>query len=276
MEWALQLANIQDWPVEEKYPYNRLYFGSEFCQNRVPGEKQVLAAWNQARSKGWAFTLVTPYVTEKGLAKITKILEALVNNTERSDGKEEKMEVVVNDWGVFQLLTTRFPQLTPVMGRLLQKVLRDPRVINSKNEEKISGPAVVESSGLDNCSLTNLWFSTFLKKRGVVRVEFDNLLQGLEVNLKALGFVGSLYFPYGCITTGRACLPGSLNKPAAEKFRGASRCGQECREVNFVLQPGDYQVRGNTVFYLQNERQIEQGLTNGGALGFDRAIFLPD
>ena len=37
-------------------------------------------------------------------------------------------EVVVNDWGVLRLVRREFPGLRPVLGRLMNKMMRDPRV----------------------------------------------------------------------------------------------------------------------------------------------------
>ena len=69
------------------------------------------------------FTFVTPYVTDEGL----KILESLFPEIEE---KKLGSEVVLNDWGILRILNERHPNLEPVMGRLLNKMKRGPRLMN--------------------------------------------------------------------------------------------------------------------------------------------------
>src|SRR5437867_3594050 len=71
---------------------------------------------------GRAWAPHAPYVTDRGLARPRPLLEAAAS--ERGEGTE----VVVNDWGVLRLVRREFPGLRPVLGRLMNKMMRDPRV----------------------------------------------------------------------------------------------------------------------------------------------------
>ena len=100
--------------------YRRVYFGDEFCERLLPNAGELAGVMEQVADAGRFFTLVTPYVTEAGLVQVAELLKMLPPAT----------EVVFNDWGVFRLLRTEHPDLTPVMGRLLTKIKRGPRIMN--------------------------------------------------------------------------------------------------------------------------------------------------
>ena len=99
--------------------FTRCAFGNEFCEHLLPSPDPLAAALAAARSRGMAFTLLTPYVSDRGIDELRRLLGAF---------DEDGGEVVFNDWGTLNLLRREFPHLVPVQGRLLNKSLRDPRV----------------------------------------------------------------------------------------------------------------------------------------------------
>ncbi len=62
---------------------------------------------------------MTPFVTNRGLEQLEELLPVLAQTLPDA-------EVVVNDWGVLQLLRSEYPELKPVLGRLLNKSKRGP------------------------------------------------------------------------------------------------------------------------------------------------------
>lgn len=254
--------------------FTRIYFGQEFCERRLPGPGELAAALAEAGRRNMEFTLVTPFVTERGLGGVADLLRIL-------DGDWPGSEVVVNDWGVLYLLSAKFPRIRPVLGRLLNKIPRDPRM----------GPCLPGKSGDGNlfrtCSLAGPHMKKLLKKMKTGRVELDNYFQGLDDGLGRWGYRVSLYVPHGCIATGRICLFGSWGLERERKFSATEKmCSRRCRFHRLELEapglpgagPGMYSLflRGNTVFYRQEGDFLAGGLERARQLGVDRIVYQPE
>lgn len=253
---------------------NRIYFGSEFCQYRIAPLEEVQTAFYAAEEKGLAFTYVTPYVPETGMKMLFPILQWLHE-------QEATSEVVVNDWGMCYAISTKYPSLKIVLGRLLNKMIRDPRVAHLYNQQ--SAPERAKSVFM-NTSLETPYFKRFLDRIGVTRVEYDSFIQPIEKSKDREGLPTSLYLGYGVIATGRSCLVGTLHKPKEEKFQGDLQCKQQC--TLYVAQmentrptlgqlPVKTLQKGNTAFYQQTEELIQEGLRWAKEMDIDRLIITP-
>lgn len=255
--------------------WRRLYWGNEFCETLIPtaGEARRLAGL--ARERGLPWTLVTPYLSDEGLDRMQRLLEELPEDCLPA-------EAVVNDWGLLRWLRREFPPVSPVLGRLMNKMIRDPRVAPHYDRPGAPPEAMRALRGF---SLLAADYGSFLEEAGVGRVEVDNPPQGLEVDFRELGFRGSLYLPFGFVTSGRLCLPGSLDRPREHKFSLLGTCGRECRRVALELRntrspyAGErgltlYQ-RGNTVFYLQTPEAVGRALEESLGHGVDRVVWQP-
>ena len=103
--------------------YSRLYFGNEFCQRLIPREEDLSEALGLAMTSDLRFTFLTPYVTNQGLQDLEPLIAKIAR--ERSGS-----EVVFNDWGVLLLIKFWNGVLIPVMGRMLNKMKRGPRLLH--------------------------------------------------------------------------------------------------------------------------------------------------
>lgn len=254
----------------------RLYFGSEFCQYRITPLEDVQAAYELSKEKGYHFTYVTPYVPETGLNKLRPILTWL-HDQEDADA----IEVVVNDWGICFAIARKFPKLQISVGRLLNKMIRDPRVAHLYDEEEAPKRA---KSVFMNTSLDTPYFTQFLRRMNVQRIELDSFIQPVEKAQDSYGVPASLYIGYGVIATGRSCLVGTLHKPSEEKFLGDIQCKQQCMHYvakmdNTREQLGQLPVntlqKGNTAFYEQTETLLKEGLEEAQNMGVNRLIISP-
>lgn len=245
--------------------FTRLYYGNEFCERLLPtpdGLEEVLAF---LRERGLAFTLVTPFVTDEGMDKALGLIEHLEEDRTRRSEAGVPHEVVVNDWGLLYRMKEAFPGLEPVLGRLLNKQKRGPRIL--KLGGRVPEPMMdhFRRSNVDTQGLQGV-----LDDFGVERVELDNLLQGME---RKTGLTGSLYFPYAYVTTTRLCL---TNQCFARRrhARAIFPCEHECRKITFRLDHKDMPValflKGNTQFF-RNDRLPG----NLRALGIDRIVYQP-
>jgi len=242
--------------------YTRLYFGVEFCQNVLPEKEDLTVALRFAQERGLDFTLVTPFVTDRGLAPVGRLLEQT-----RDWG--HPFEVVVNDFGVLRVVRQVCGEKMPPvgLGRLQTKLKRGPRLPGLVSSLP---PAAVDHFRRPNADHPG--YARFLGTQGITRIELDNPVQGLVREEAPLP--GSLYHPYTYVSTGRYCHfagPDDRERP----LRKVTSCGQECLPHRFTLRnkemPRELLLRGATLFYRNDELPADPG-----AWGVDRLVFEPD
>lgn len=256
--------------------WRRLYFGQEFCERRAPSVSDVRRAYAAAASAGLAFSLLTSYVSDEGLGRLRPVLAWL------SGLGDPRIEVVANDWGVVRLVAREHAPLRLVLGRLMNRMLRDPRIVPGLVAARAPGDAL---SALRQPSLTAPAGRRLLERFGIGRVEFDNLIQGLDTDFAAIGLGASVYVPYGYVVTGRACAIGSLNQRAADQFHAGTACRREClrytvtrRVAPMPVADGhrEYVERGNTCCYLQDAAAIDRAAAVARRSGIDRLVYQAD
>ncbi len=237
MEKAVYIPSSAPFP--EKLPAcDRVYFGNEFCDELVAGPGAVARAAAMAKEKGAAFTLVTGYAGEFRVKDYCRLLETAASV---SPG----CEAVVNDWGLLAPCVAN--GLVPVLGRLLVRQKRDPRIPSFI--ESLAGPlrARLRSAYLSG------YFLDFLRGKGIRRVEMDNLLQGIDDSeLKGAGISCSVYLPYVYVTVTRMCVFRGGNKQYH-----LSSCGRRCLKGSTSLENREMKelliMRGNA-FFVRNDR----------------------
>ncbi len=207
VERALCLSR---WEGSLPQGYQRLYFGAEFCSWAFPPQQQVEAALAAARNAGWSFSLLTPILREETLSELSSLFSDLNPLLQSGD------EVVISDFGTLQLVRDLLPQVEVVLGRALSGQKRGPRIEDLE----------LSDEALDYFQQGS-WYSReavkLLQEEGIVRVELDNLLQGVAPLPKELR--GSLNTPYAMVTSSRNC-PFHDDKSGA---RCAVTCGESFR-----------------------------------------------
>lgn len=255
MDRALFISHPEDLKFFTDH-YSRLYYGIEFCQNLIPSQKDLGTILKFIKQNSISFSFVTPYVTDEGLQVLLPLLTQISEST-------QECEIVFNDWGVYSLLKQLFPRFTLVMGRLLTKIKRDPRIFYLKDQLSPKMWSYFRST-----NLTVSWYRNFLIKNGVHRVDLDNPLQGINLDFPDLH--KSLYYPYVYVTTTRLCLAADCNKPEKWDYVGIFPCQRECQSSSFLLRtdvmPVELIRRGNTIFY-KNEKNVPNQA--------DRLVFQP-
>ncbi len=242
MEQALYITRLDRLGAWEP-DFSRLYFGQEFCERLLPSPQDLEQAVQFTLQRGLGFTFVTPYVTQSGLENVSRRLTEL-----------ERMlpgaEVVFNDYGVWNVLRARHRSLVPVMGRLLNRMKRGPRLMAVIDRLPATTVEYFRNSALGVPHLRE-----FIKSRGVMRVELDNLLQGMDLPLRELDT--SLYYPWAFIATTRLCMTAGCDRPDAAERLGIFPCGHECRRYSFILENEIMPVllvrKGNTIFFQNDE-----------------------
>jgi len=127
--------------------YDRVYIGSEFCQNRLPSAAAFLGL---ARIFKGPLTLVTPLLSDSGLDGAAALIKAV------GPAKGKPLEVVVNDWGLLRLLEKN-RRVRPVLGRLLMWEIAgmDKKFFNAFCRFFLKSVLVIINDG-------NLWFLQLL------------------------------------------------------------------------------------------------------------------
>ena len=250
--------NLNYWNKE----YTRLYFGNEFCQRLIPTKEDLSKVINFVKKKKIKLSFVTPYVTDEGIERLEPLL-GLLNE------KLYESEVIINDYGTLEMMQEKKLKLKPVLGRLLTKQKRGPRIINIMN--KLPKPAI-EHFRKSNAEVPI--FQKFLIKNGFERVELDNLLQGVDDNFSESKIKASLYYPYAYVTTTRFCLTSICDKKDA--VPGIYPCKKECQKYGpFKLtnknMPVPLLLKGNTQFF--ENKKLPRGLEERG---INRLVYQPE
>src|SRR5262245_23573308 len=235
-------------------------FGNEFCEHLLPSAESLAAAISAASARGVQFTFLTPYVSDAGIRRLRPLFEIAL------DG----MEVVFNDWGVLKVLRREFPRLVPVQGRLLNKSLRDPRVMGVYGDtQAANGAAAATLEALRRSNLDCASYTGLLERLGVGGVEIDNLPQGYRWDrppgLSDAPLQLTVYLPFGFISTSRVCMAAALHYRKPDKFQPGASCRHECQthlvEYSYTNSPfgnrdQKFYLKGNTYFYLHSESTL--------------------
>lgn len=249
MEYGLTISALCDLPRDPREfcsvgwrndlppgPLRALYFGTEFCQDLLPAVTEAAHVCRRAEEAGLEAVLLTPPVTDRGLTRVARLYRGLIAQGCRPS-------VLFNDWGVFNWLQQSHPAARLRAGRLINRALRDPRLIG-----QVKAPAM--ESALRGDRIRKL-----LKRRGVVAVETDPDLEG--------GFLGNfdgrlqrvVHLPYTFVASGRNCLvkadkndgDGSFNKGLGKP------CRRPCQGQFHRVEREDVAVAlwraGNTTFF---------------------------
>lgn len=235
--------------------YNRIYFGEEFCENRLQEPEDFKAVQQIVKGRNKALTCVFPYLTDKGINKLDETLELI-------DVDNEGLEIVANDWGTVYHLRRLYPNINVIPGRLLNKIKRDPRIKSAEEFLDEKAYDIFKNSNL----LTNSSLK-FLKSQNIKAIEFDYPMQGL--NLKETDLNYYVHFPVGYISTGRHC----IFNPSVFKSGHNYKCNAKlCEKVTLKEENEAFSARvyqkGNTVFYYNNSITKDELFE----MGFERII----
>jgi hypothetical protein len=274
MEYGLRLATLESalkspgefcdaelWALCPDAKLTALYFGSEFCQELLPGIKDAVAFCSRCKEHGLEAVLLTPLVTHKGLSRLDRLLGGLAQ-------REMFPAIVFNDWGVLELLRQKHPLFPLRMGRLMNRGLRDPRL-----DMQAAGPAG------DNTQ-RGAGIRKLASSLGVRAVESDADLEPGFLGDGANGLQRALHVPFTFAASGRNCLEKAAATPAAKGkiIRGIftqglkSGCTAPCRGIRRKENRQDTQKEmwraGNTLFFKAPPEWISRHI----ALA-DRVVF---
>ena len=252
MEKAIYISDIQQLKKIKDFDFERLYFGTEFCDHLIPPVETVRKILLYASDESLRFSFVSPICSDSGIERLGSIFNILPSGC----------EVIFNDWGVLYLLNKYFrnKRISLSLGRALVGQYKDPRLVTVKNS--------LRKTFFKKCNLNNPDFQDFLKNQNITRVELDNVYQGY--NFKAMhGLKASLYYPYIFIAATTKCL--FKIEPMLRSCKSGCKTGS-MMIARLKPAPDWIITRGNAEFYLNNSYPA---FLRDKSLGFDREVFMP-
>ena len=241
--------------------FERVYIGSEFCHNMIPDKLQLKKILNICILESYKITVAFPYLLENEISNTDELLY-VINEIAESNGM--KIEILINDWGMIELVN-KYRNLSLVLGRLLNKRKKDPRIEyiwNYKNNSDL----------LKKNYLNNEEFLEGLKNMGITRFEFEDHLTDNEL----IDSKCSLHFPYYQINTSMFCTMYAECKKY-NKFKQSliSNCPKYCD--NYVyLYPKHLNIigRGNSILGFNNKIFTnKKHLKKYIDMGIDRLVY---
>jgi len=202
----------------------RVRIGSSLCPRLLPPLDRLRHAARSALSWTARLELETPVLGDGDLLHLDRLLDALEQIGPAAD-------VVVNDWGALRLLRRRHPGLTPVIGRVLHRQVRDPR-IPTVDPQRLGGWPAAWGLG----SAVSPSWQALVRSWGVERVELDWPLHGLDTEAwNAVDLQRSLHLPYVLVASGRSCVQRDP-RGAVDRADGGDRCDLSCRHTAVHLE----------------------------------------
>ncbi|MBO3273630.1 hypothetical protein [Pseudomonas schmalbachii] len=188
------------------------YVGSEFCEHLLPSTNMLKKAVDHARDLNLRIALLTPIASPQVMRALADLLPCL----------PEGCEVVANDWGVAHFVKEHFPALRLAAGRILCRMLKDPRLGQSNL------PA--------QCDFDPAPLRPMFARLGFCRMEIDVPLSVNSDTFSTLPMHTSVHVPFSCVAKGRMCRIGSLALQGPERFAVGRKCRKECLKISARLE----------------------------------------
>lgn len=260
---AIRELKKKFWP-EVFSKIDGIYYGSDNCEYLIWYKHEVEKAIEKFREfdkkypphKTRVFTFVTPYVGNKMLEKLEESLSYLNELKIKNP-----IEIVVNDFWVLRLLTTKYSNLKISFWRVIHKLLKTPLIdtywyevhpawelIKNKSSQEIEKMKwEIIKWQLKFYASTEVSldiYQNFLKKYSIERVALDYMekREDLYKNDENNPIWIDIYYPWALVFTGRLCDTSSIENPSRWYYATDDICPRTCNRYDV-----SYKVK--TVWY---------------------------
>ena len=254
-----------------------IYYWSDNCEYLVPTPEEAKNAYEKFLQfnkiyppfKTRIFTLVTPYVGNKMLEVLSNTLEYLNNLSPKTP-----IEVVVNDFWTLNLLSKKYTNLKPIIGRLLHKTLKNPLIDTYGYEAHPAGELIKNKSSQEiwilrenivknqkkffaSSELSLAIYQNFLKKYNISNVGIDYMENREKLFDKANYWDSNLdiYYPWAIVFTWRLCDTCGITNPTKWMYATDEVCPRWCKDYDifYNIKTTWYYLtqRGNSAFRSQ-------------------------
>ena len=240
--------------LQSGHKLNRLYIGNQFCHLLFPDENLLFKMMEKAVSEQLEITLVFSYLREYQLDLVSHLLREIDHWCQAHNCQ---IEVVVNDWGMAEIVKNQTENLVPCLGTLLNKRKKDPRISYKIGDKKL----------FEKNNLNADFYRNFLRDNyRISRFEWETC--GYMQQFPA--GKNSLHLPFYQTNTSQYC---PLRAVCINGDRGrqklAKKCPEYCKEYAF-LYPEHLHMTGryNSLFgldmdVLKDEKILESYINNG-------------
>lgn len=205
-------------------PPERIYIGNACCRHLFPDADMLQAIRQKAQDEGLKLSLVTAELRSHSAELADRQIAFALQNG---------CELIVNDWGMLHRAARRLPTGKIVLGTILNRRRKDPRMAYKVGIEQ-------HGELLGRNSLNDPDWIEYLKQAGIERFEFESC--GLPMEVPAGRH--SLHLPFYQTNTSlwcptRAlCLHGDRGRQA-----DTAQCAHFC-ERNVLLYPAHLNMLG--------------------------------
>lgn len=255
---SMQIRKVLWWWIFKNIKW--IYFWTEQCEFLLPNVEEIKKAVELLKEfdKKYVskdvkrFTFVTPYYGNLSIRKrLEEDLIYLNENASYINPKTKNVEVVINDYWTLNLLK-HYPNLVPVMWRLLIKTLKNPIVdtfwleknvhvpwemMKNKSQQEIEEIkkhiAQNQMKGFSRSTLTNDYYKKFLTKYNIERAGIDYIenrkwLYDVDVNI-------DIYYPYGVVFVWRLCDTSAIDNIKRWYYPIDEVCPRTCMKYDLFI-----------------------------------------
>ena len=276
-----------------------IYYWSDNCEFLVPTKDEIEKSIEYFRdfNKNFPphavriFTLVTPYVWDKMLSRLEEWLEYL-NNLKIKN----KIEVVVNDFWVLNLLNTKYKNIDICIGRLLHKQLKTPLIDtywyeahpawellkNKPEQEKLKLRENIVKWQMKFYNSAEAWldlYKTFLNRYWIKNVALDYMQNRSELfkDISNNQVWIDLYYPWALIFTWRLCDTSAIENPSRWYYAIDEICPRTCNryDVSYKIKTVWYKMLQRWNAWYRSELNLDFLDSNFVESKSNRLIFSP-
>jgi len=253
--WLME-NGLEEHPLFRKKA-TRIYIGNQFCHNLLPTKEQIKLLLEKAKKEEISVTLVYTYIRDEFVEDME---EQIVDIEKWCKINNEKLEVVVNDWGMIKLFKGKEDVFSLNLGVLLNKRRKDPRM-KYKN-----GILNQESLWREN-SFSSLEYQNFLKENwNIERYEIESCGYMIATPKGKT----SLHLPYFQTNTSQYCTLYAKSQYGDRSNQRLVRGCVRCCENQVFLYPKQFQMVGvyNSLFgfdigVLKDAKIVKEYLREG-------------
>lgn len=261
IHYILKEKNLDGHPLFSK-SFSRIYIGNEFCPLIFPDKNTLNKILDSALIENFDITISLPYIREKNINWVVKVLD---NLKQWCNCNSKKIEIIINDWGILNLISSKYPDFIPILGRLLNKRKKDPRLVGKL------GMYNLEECFIEN-NLNCNHFNEYLESLGVFRYEFETCRQKTRIPAGK----HSIHFPFYQMNTSQYCtLYAICEKYHRSRQVPVSTCSHYCDEICFMY-PKELNIvgYGNSIFGFDNSLLTSSDILKHFLInGIDRLVF---
>lgn len=261
IETCLQQPDVRSHGIFSR-DFTRLYIGNAFCPHLSPRATGMLKLLDRALEANLEVTVVFSYMTEDMVGPAKQMLK-LINKWCVKNGRG--LEIEVNDLGMLDMFNENNSNLTPILGRMLNKRTKDPT-----HHWKWGYRDLAEQMKENHLNARH--FIDYLAEHGINRFEFESC--GGDVSVPPGKH--SLHFPFYQMNTSQYCVLYADCNYFHRKFeRPVKQCPRYCRHfVSLYPKHLDMIGRGNSNFGFDNRIFLEPDLLRTYIdAGIDRLVY---